>query len=252
MGVEGHFERYKMWFNYKIDPNNIPAHVAIIMDGNRRWAKRRKLPIVIGHSRGAENLNKVVDILLQYGVKYLTVYAFSTENWNRPQNEVDDLMRLLCDYLSKVDGKHQEQKVRIKVIGNRDRLSSEILDEIKRVEMVTAQNEAFTFNIALNYGGRREILDAVKKIAQEAATGKIDIESIDTSDIAEGLYTAGMPDPDLLIRTGGEKRISNFLLWQLAYTELWYTDVLWPDFDKRHLLRAIKDYQKRNRRYGGI
>lgn len=230
----------------------IPQHVAIIMDGNGRWARKRGMPRVVGHREGAGRLKKISAFCDEIGVKYLTVYAFSTENWKRPKNEVDGLMSLLLGYLKNAENEIGGRNIRIRVIGDVSGLPGEVQKEIDRVMKLTSKNSGLILNIALNYGSRDEILNAVKKLINDVNGGKININDIDENALNKRLYTADMPDPDLLIRTGGEKRISNFLLWQSAYTELWYTDVFWPDFTKEHLMEAIKDFQKRDRRFGGV
>ncbi|MDP4179808.1 MAG: isoprenyl transferase [Bacillota bacterium] len=235
-----------------IDPNNIPAHIAIIMDGNGRWAKKRKLPKIIGHREGSSVLKKIVAHCDKLGVKYLTVYAFSTENWSRPKGEVEGLMSLLLEKLKNAETELGGEAVRIRVIGNVNGLSQDIQNEIKRVEKSTSKNEGIILNIAINYGGRDDIVHAAKELINDVEMGKINIEQITEEKFSEKLYTKGLPDPDLLIRTSGEKRLSNYLLWQLAYAEFWYTEALWPDFKAEHVEEAILEYQKRNRRYGGV
>ncbi|WP_010252260.1 isoprenyl transferase [Acetivibrio cellulolyticus] len=238
--------------NFDIDYNNLPVHIAIIMDGNGRWAKERRLPRTVGHKEGSNNLDRIAHFCGEIGIKYLTVYAFSTENWKRPKSEVDTLMDLLLDYLKNAESHMRGRSVRIRTIGDSSALSKEIQEQIVRVTKLTENNSGLTLNIAINYGGRDEIVHAVKELARDVAEGKIKCDNIDETMITNRLYTGDMPDPDLLIRPGGEKRISNFLIWQSAYTEFWYTDVLWPDFQKEHILEAIKEYQKRNRRFGGV
>ncbi len=238
--------------NFEIDYNNLPAHIAIIMDGNGRWAKKRKMPRSVGHREGSNNLDKIAHFCGEIGIKYLTVYAFSTENWKRPKSEVDTLMDLLLDYLKNAEKHINGRSVRIRVIGDTSILRKEIQEQIVRVTKLTENNTGLTLNIAINYGGKDEIVHAVKELAKDVAEGKVSYDSIDEAMITKRLYTKDTPDPDLLIRPGGEKRISNFLIWQSAYTEFWYTDVLWPDFRKEHIIAAIKEYQFRNRRFGGI
>lgn len=237
---------------YEIDYNNLPVHIAIIMDGNGRWAKKRGLPRSIGHREGSNNLDKIAHFCGEIGIKYLTVYAFSTENWKRPKSEVETLMDLLLDYLKNAESHINGRSVRIKTIGDKSVLSKEIQEQIVRVTKLTENNTGLTLNIAINYGGKDEIVHAVKELAREVAEGKIKYDSIDESIISKRLYTKDVPDPDLMIRPGGEKRISNFLIWQSAYTEFWYTDALWPDFKKEHIIEAIKEFQIRNRRFGGV
>ncbi len=230
----------------------MPAHIAIIMDGNGRWAKKRALPRSVGHREGAKTLKEISTFCGEIGIKYLTVYAFSTENWKRPKSEVDALMNLLLDYLKNAETHIGGKNVRIQVVGDISVFDDKIKKEIDRVTKLTSQNTGLTLNIALNYGSRDEIVHAVRKIVQEVTLGKLEVDNINEKVLNDRLYTATTPDPDLLIRPGGEKRLSNFLLWQSAYTEFWYTDVLWPDFKKEHILDAIIEYQKRNRRFGGI
>lgn len=235
-----------------IDYNNLPAHIAIIMDGNGRWARKRALPRSLGHREGAKALKGISTFCGEIGIKYLTVYAFSTENWKRPKGEVESLMALLLDYLKNAETHIGGKNVRIQVIGDVVAFDDEIKREIERVTKLTAKNTGLILNIALNYGSRDEILHGVREVIKDVAAGKLKVDSINEKVLNDRLYTAGAPDPDLLIRPGGEKRLSNFLLWQSAYTEFWYTDVLWPDFKKEHICEAIFEYQNRNRRYGGI
>ena len=235
-----------------IDYNRLPVHIAIIPDGNGRWAKKRAMPRSIGHREGANTLKKIVKFCNKIGIKHLTFYAFSTENWSRPKSEVDSLMSLLLELLKDTDKELGESDIRISVIGNISGLSLELQKEINRVVKSTAKNRGLNLIFALNYGSKDEIVLAIKRIAEKIKSENIKIEDIDEKTIAKNLYTSGIPDPDLLIRTSGEKRISNFLLWQLAYSEFWYTDVLWPDFRQEDILEAILEYQKRNRRFGGI
>lgn len=238
--------------DFEIDYNNLPIHIAIIMDGNGRWAKKRRLPRSLGHREGSNNLDKIAHFCGEIGIKYLTVYAFSTENWKRPKSEVNTLMDLLLDYLKNAESHIAGRSVRIRTIGDSSVLSKDIQEQIVRVTKLTENNSGLTLNIAINYGGRDEIVHAVKELAKEVSEGKIESGNIDETMIKDRLYTKDLPDPDLLIRPGGEKRISNFLIWQSAYTEFWYTEVLWPDFKKDHIIEAIKEYQLRNRRFGGV
>jgi undecaprenyl diphosphate synthase len=232
----------------QIDMERLPAHVAIIMDGNGRWAAQRQLPRVEGHRAGITSVREVVETSARLGIPVLTLYAFSVENWKRPRTEVSALMALLRRYLRSELHMLLEHRIRFKVVGRMDALSPEIQAELRDAEARTAGNTGMQFNIALNYGGRAEIVDAVRR----ALAAGIKPEEVDEERFAGLLYTAGQPDPDLLIRTSGEMRISNFLLWQIAYAEIWVTETLWPDFRRRHLLDAIVDFQKRERRYGGI
>ncbi len=230
----------------------LPAHIAIIMDGNGRWAAQRGLPRSVGHREGANTLKRVVRVCDEIGIKYLTVYAFSTENWSRPKEEVDALMSLLLEFLRNADNELSGKNIKIKVIGEFEGLTAEIKKEIVRVVESTKNNTGLTLVIALNYGSRSEITSAVARIARDVKSGGLKPEDISEKLISDYLYTAGIPDPDLVIRPSGENRLSNFLLWQSSYAELWYSDILWPDFSKTHLLEAIGEYQKRNRRYGGL
>jgi len=236
--------------NKKIDMTNIPQHIAIIMDGNGRWAKKRGLSRSFGHREGSKTLRKIVEACYELGVKYLTVYAFSTENWSRPKEEVDELMKLLLEYLRNAEKEIKGKNVRIRVIGDRKGLPEEIRTEIDRVEKNTQHISGLDFIIALNYGGRQEITAAVTRLIEDVKAGKV--SEINEAEIAKRLYTHDIPDPDLLIRTSGEIRLSNFLIWQSSYSELFFCDVLWPDFTKKHLIEAIMSYQGRQRRFGGL
>jgi len=236
-----------------IDPGRLPAHIAIIMDGNGRWAGRRRLPRVAGHQAGVAPVRQTVETCARLGVKVLTLYAFSVENWKRPRAEVETLWRLLRYYLRQELPDLQKNDVRLQAIGRLDALPDQVRRELDFVVDATAANRGLLVNLAINYGGRAEIVDAVNAILEMARLdGSIDSLRMDEESIAANLYTNSCPDPDLLIRTSGEMRISNFLLWQIAYAELYVTDTLWPDFGRRDLLRAILDYQKRDRRYGGL
>ncbi len=235
-----------------IDFARLPRHVAVIMDGNGRWAQLRSKTRVEGHRAGVQAVRETVETSARLGLEVLTLYAFSIENWKRPESEVSTLMGLLKHYLRSEMNTLLENNIRFRVVGRPQELASDIRDELARAAERTTGNSGLQFNIALNYGGRAEIVDAAKQLFTELLRDGRDPETIDEPAIAERLYTAGQPDPDLLIRTSGELRISNFLLWQIAYSEIWVTDVLWPDFRRRHLLQAIVDYQKRERRYGGI
>ena len=230
----------------------IPAHVALILDGNGRWAKKRGLPRQLGHKKGCETLEQVVEDAARLGIRYLTVYGFSTENWKRPEEEVGALMQLFRFYMVRLLKVASANNVRVKMIGDRTRFDQDIIDGINRLESETKNNTGLTFVIAVNYGGRDEITRAVKKLAADCAAGKQDPEEITEQVVASYLDTAGMPDPDLLIRTSGELRLSNYLLWQLAYTEIYVTECLWPDFDQEELEKAIIAYNRRDRRYGGV
>jgi undecaprenyl diphosphate synthase len=226
----------------------LPAHIAIIMDGNGRWAAQRHLPRVEGHRAGIESVREVVETSARLGIRVLTLYAFSVENWKRPASEVNMLMTLLKRYLRLELDAINRSNIRFSVIGRTDELSSDVLEELNAGQEATAPNYGMRFNIALNYSGRAEIVDATRR-AIEAGVRPMDL---DERKFAEFLYTAGQPDPDLLIRTSGEMRVSNFLLWQIAYSEIWVTDRLWPDFRRSDLLEAVLAYQKRDRRYGGL
>jgi undecaprenyl diphosphate synthase len=229
-----------------------PLHVAIIMDGNGRWAKSRGLPRTAGHRRGAEAVREAVKSAAELGVSYLTLFGFSSENWKRPQGEVRDLMGLLRLYLRSEIKELHANGVRLCVAGERQRLDPDIIRLIEEAEQKTAANTKFTLVLALSYGGRQELVQAARRLAEDVAAGRCDPAQIDEQAFAAHLFTAGIPDPDLLIRTSGEKRISNFLLWQSAYAELVFLDVLWPDFSRLDLEAAIQEYQRRERRYGTI
>lgn len=230
----------------------IPEHVALILDGNGRWAKKRGLPRTLGHKEGCVTVEKTVEIAARMGIRYLTVYGFSTENWKRSAEEVGALMQLFRYYMVRLLKIASANNVRVKMIGDRRRFAQDIIDGINRLERETKDNTGLTFVIAVNYGGRDEIRRAAMKLARDCVDGKISPESIDEGIFASYLDTAGMPDPDLLIRTSGELRLSNYLLWQLAYTEIYVTDCLWPDFNQEELENAIRQYNKRDRRFGGV
>ena len=230
----------------------IPAHVAIIMDGNGRWAKKRGLPRTVGHAQGAKVVEQILEDADDMGIKYLTVYAFSTENWTRPVTEVKALMNLLRTYMKTSLAKCAKNNVRVRVIGDKSKLDADLQDSIAGLEADTAGNTGIGFQIAINYGGRDEITRAVRKIAAKAAAGEIRPEDITSESISDHLDTAGIPDPDLLIRTCGEQRTSNFLIWQCAYSEFYFTQTAWPDFTKKDLEEAIDAYNHRERRYGGL
>jgi undecaprenyl diphosphate synthase len=227
-----------------------PAHVAIIMDGNGRWAKARGLPRIAGHRRGAESVRRTIVAAAELGISYLTLFGFSSENWKRPSDEVNDLMGLLRHYLRGEIAELHQQGVRLLVIGDRTRLAPDIVTLIDNSEKLTRANTKLTLIVALSYGGRDDIVQATRKLAADVAAGRIAAKDIDEARLSESLFTAGIPDPDLLIRTSGEQRISNFLLWQLAYTELVFIDTLWPDFGRADLEKAISDFHGRERRYG--
>jgi undecaprenyl diphosphate synthase len=235
-----------------IDFGRLPRHVAIIMDGNGRWAKLRRKRRVQGHRAGIEAVRDVVETSARLGLQVLTLYAFSVENWKRPKTEVSTLMGLLKRYLRMELATLLKNDIRFQVIGRMGELPADVQEELRRGMEATRACSGLLFNIALNYGGRAEITDAVRRLLAEMLANGRDPERVDEKLLASYLYTAGQPDPDLLIRTSGELRVSNFLLWQIAYSEIWVTDVLWPDFRRRHLLQAVADFQKRERRYGGI
>jgi undecaprenyl diphosphate synthase len=232
----------------QINFERLPQHIAVIMDGNGRWAAQQHLPRVEGHRAGIDSVREIVETSARIGIPVLTLYAFSVENWKRPVTEVSTLMSLLKRYLRLELNTLLRNNIRFKVIGRFSELAPDVQKELKAAEDRTASNTGMWFNIALNYGGRAEIVEAARRIV----AARVDPDAVDEALFAGFLYTAGQPDPDLLIRTSGEMRVSNFLLWQIAYAEIWVTDTLWPDFRKRHLLEAIIDYQKRDRRYGGI
>jgi undecaprenyl diphosphate synthase len=236
-----------------IDPGRLPAHIAIIMDGNGRWAKRRRLPRVAGHKAGIGPVRSSVETCARLGIQVLTLYAFSVENWKRPRHEVETLWRLLRYYLKQEMPDLQKNDIRLQAIGRLDALPDPVRRELESAVEATAANRGLLVNLAINYGGRAEIVDAVNSIVEMARLeGTLGSLKIDEEQIAASLYTAASPDPDLLIRTSGEMRISNFLLWQIAYSELYVTETLWPDFSRADLLQAVLEYQKRDRRYGGL
>ena len=231
-------------------PSPLPSHIAIIMDGNGRWAKSRGLPRTAGHKKGADSLRNILNACRESGVQFLTIYAFSSENWKRPSDEISDLMQLLKLYLHQELDTLHENNVRLRFIGDLSQLDSDIRANIRDATEMTSRNHTFNLTVALSYGSRQEIVRTVRKLTADIQSGKIKPEDISEETITRALDTADLPEPDLLIRTGGEQRLSNFLLWQSAYTELYFTDVLWPDFDKAHFLQALDDYAKRERRYG--
>jgi undecaprenyl diphosphate synthase len=232
--------------------NNVPGHVAIIMDGNGRWAKARHLPRVEGHRQGAESVRAIVRAAGEVGVKYLTLYAFSVENWTRPKEEVDTLMKYLARYLKTEIGELNRNNVRLDAIGQIYRLPEFVQEQLQKTKVALSRNNGLTLILALSYGGRTEIVDAVRAIANEVQAGKLDSEEINEQIISQHLYTRHYPDPDLLIRTSGEMRVSNFLLWQISYAELVVTPTLWPDFRKQQFFQALEEYGGRHRRFGGV
>lgn len=244
----GLFSRKKTAQPVEVDFDHIPEHIGIIMDGNGRWAKRRGMPRTVGHSAGAETFRTIGNYCKEIGVKYLTVYAFSTENWRRPKEEVDAIMGLLEKYLNEVIRDARKNGIRLKFLGDLTPISPELRTLCHEAEEATAEFETCQSNICLNYGGRDEIVHAVRACAAEG----MDLSAVTEEDISAHLYSAGIPDPDLVIRPSGEIRISNFLLWQSAYSEFYFTDVLWPDFTKEELLKAIAVFQHRSRRFGGV
>lgn len=236
----------------RIDRSRLPLHIAIIMDGNGRWAQKRGLPRSFGHRAGVESLRDVVKACVELGIRFLTVYAFSTENWKRPREEVNTLMNLLIEYLQKEVEELCARDIRINPIGKLSELPASAREAVLAARERSRHNKGLTLNVALNYGSRSELVEAVRAIARKVAAGELAPEEVDEAVLSGHLYTAGQSDPDLLIRPSGDYRVSNFLLWQLAYTEFWLTPVLWPDFRRVHLLQAILDFQSRQRRFGGL
>ncbi|WMM26588.1 isoprenyl transferase [Tissierella sp. MB52-C2] len=236
----------------QIDMENLPKHIAIIMDGNGRWAKKRFLPRNFGHQEGMERVIEIVSAASTLGIKYLSLYAFSTENWKRPMEEVQGLMKILVQYIMRELDKLHENNVKVQIMGDISKLPEFARKEVMKTIEKTSQNTGMILNIGLNYGGRDEIIFGIKNLLNDIEMGKINIEDLNSKNFSDYLYTKGQPDPDLLIRPSGELRLSNFMLYQIAYTEFWLSDVLWPDFTEKHLMLSIIDYQKRNRRFGGI
>ena len=234
----------------KIDFNNLPKHVAIIMDGNRRWAKQKGLDPKLGHREGAKALENIALYANEIGLKYLTVYAFSTENWKRAQDEVGTLMLLLQNYLERFSKKADAYNIKINILGDIEVLNDGLKKQIKEAIEKTKNNTGLVLNVAFNYGGRAEIIKATKEIVKRVQNGELNLEDINDAEFEKGLYTAGQPDPDLLIRTSGELRTSNYLPWQIVYSEFYFTDKFWPEFDNEELLKSIYEFQKRNRRFG--
>lgn len=255
---------WKKWFNKqqaqaaghdlydKLDKDKIPAHVAVIMDGNGRWAQKKGMPRTYGHSMGVEALRKIVTVASDIGLKVLTTYAFSTENWKRPAEEVEFLMKLFSDFLDREINELHNKKVQIRFIGKLDDLAPALQHKMEKAQVRTRHNPGLILNLAVNYGGRAELVRSVQIIAEQVQAGNCSPADIDESLVNKYLYTADLPDPDLLIRPGGDCRISNFLLWQLAYTEIWLTGLNWPDFGPEQFIQALLDYQQRERRFGGL
>lgn len=235
----------------KMEPRSLPAHIGIIMDGNGRWARKRALPRSAGHSAGAKAFKEIARYANQIGLRYLTVYAFSTENWKRPPEEVANIMNILRDYLKNTES-FKEENIQVRFVGDIGVLDQDIIDLILKAESDSKNATGLQLNIALNYGGRDEILHAVKGLMREAKEGKAEPDQLDETMFSNRLYTYGQPDPDLIIRPSGEYRLSNFMIWQSAYAEFWFSDILWPDFKPKHLDEAIAAYQSRDRRYGGV
>ena len=231
---------------------NVPQHIAIILDGNGRWAKAKGMPRNYGHAQGSKNVEKICEEAWRMGIKYLTVYAFSTENWSRPENEVAALMKMLRNYMKTCLKTAAKNDMKIRVIGDIEPLDDDIKSRIRELEAATTDNGGLNFTIALNYGSRDELTRAAQKMAKDCAEGKIKAEEIDESVFETYLDTHGIPDPDMMIRTSGEQRLSNYLLWQLAYSEFYFTDVPWPDFTKEELVKAIEEYNHRHRRFGKV
>ncbi|MCK4436661.1 isoprenyl transferase [bacterium] len=236
----------------KLDKSKLPRHIAIIMDGNGRWARKRRLPRVAGHRAGVQSVREIVRACGEIGIKVLTLYAFSAENWKRPRREVDTLMRLLREFLRRELPSLNKNRVRLRAIGRLKELPPKVQEALEKTIKSTEGNNGLILNLAINYGGRSEIVDAVKGLAKDVEKGICKPEEINEEIFEKYLYTSHLPDPDLLIRTSGEHRVSNFLLWQVSYSEIWVTSVYWPDFRRRHLLEALLDYQGRERRFGGL
>lgn len=232
------------------DIGQIPVHVAIVMDGNGRWAEERNQPRLFGHKAGVRSVQTVVETARQIGIRHLTLYAFSTENWRRPSLEVKGLMSLLRSYLQSEQEKMLKNNIRLQCLGQKEKLPPEVRDKLGEVMDITARCSAMTLNLALSYGSRSEIVRAVREIAEKCRNGELEPDRLDEKLLAGHLYTAGQPDPDLFIRTGGERRLSNFLLWQVSYAELYFTEIMWPDFDREEFMKAIADYRGRQRRFG--
>jgi undecaprenyl diphosphate synthase len=235
-----------------LDRLRVPRHIAIIMDGNGRWAASRGLPRATGHRAGRDAIRRTIEACREIGVSILTLYAFSTENWRRSPDEIESLMDLFHESLIQEANELHRSGIRLRMLGDLSAMPPEIREQFERVEALTRGNQALILNIAVNYGGRAELVHAARRIAEAVAGGRLPVDAIDESAVEDGLYTTGLPDPELLIRTGFEQRLSNFLLWQAAYAELYFADLFWPDFDRRHLIAAVIDYQSRRRRFGGL
>ncbi len=235
-----------------VPPERRPRHVAVIMDGNGRWAEQQNLPRIEGHLRGVESVRRTMEACQEFGIQALTLYCLSSENWKRPAQELEFLMTLLREYLIAERKSLVENNLQLQIIGRRERLPQDVQDEMDRTLEACSQNDGMRLILAINYGSRSEMVDAITAIARKVERGELDCDAITEAVVSENLYTAGLPDPDLLIRTSGEMRISNFLLWQISYAELWVTPTLWPEFERRHLAEAICDFAARNRRYGGL
>ena len=236
----------------QLEKRGIPGHIAIIMDGNGRWAEGQSLPRAKGHIEGVRRVEEIIDTARNLGVKIVTLFTFSTENWNRPENEVSMIMNILSAVLEKKIQKLKQDNIQLRMIGRTDRIPQPLLKTINEVIRITKENTGLIVNLAFNYGSRLEIVDAVQRISRAVQNGELAVDDINEQTVSDALYTKGLPDPDLLIRTSGEQRISNFLLWQLSYAELYFTDKLWPDFDAKELKKAIMDYQGRERRFGAL
>jgi undecaprenyl diphosphate synthase len=235
-----------------VPPEKMPRHIAVIMDGNGRWAQQKGLPRIEGHRQGTESVRRVTEECSRLGIEQLTLYCLSSENWKRPADELDFLMQLLQKYMSEQRSTIMEHNVRVTVIGRREGLAEDVLHEIDNTVALSRTNSGLKVCLAINYGGRAELVDAMRSIALDVRAGQLDPADIDESTVGARLYTAGMSEPDLLIRTAGEMRISNFLLWQISYAEIWVTDCCWPDFNEKHLHQAIRSYAARDRRFGGV
>jgi undecaprenyl diphosphate synthase len=237
---------------FDVPPEKRPRHIAVIMDGNGRWAQRRGLPRIEGHRRGVASVRRTTEECARLGIEQLTLYCLSSENWKRPRLELDFLMHLLEQYMVEERTTILQQNIQLAIIGRREGIPDRVLEQIDKTIELSRANSGLRLCLAINYGARAELLDAVRQIAQEAKSGRLDPDALTEADLAEYLYTAGMPDPDLLIRTAGEMRLSNFLLWQISYAEVWVTPLTWPEFDETQLHRAIRDYAARDRRFGGL